>query len=198
MLKVGITGGIGSGKSTVARIFEQLGIPVYYADKEAKVLMNDNEELKQKIIHHFGKDCYKNGQLDRSFLATQVFSNAEALATLNSLVHPITLKHAEVWLNHQTTPYAIKEAALIFESGGQEFLDVVLGVSAPKALRIQRSMKRDGSSREQVLSRMERQMDEEIKMRLCDYVIVNDGRTALLPQILMINNKLKSLAEKDN
>lgn len=198
MLKVGLTGGIGSGKSTVAHIFEQLGIPVYYADKEAKLLMNNNQELKQKIIQFFGEECYKNGQLDRSFLAAQVFSNPEALATLNSLVHPITLKHAEEWLNQQITPYAIKEAALIFESGGQEFLDIVLGVTAPKAVKIQRTMKRDGSSREQVLSRMEQQLDEEIKMRLCDYVILNDGRTALLPQILLLHEKLKLLAEKTN
>lgn len=194
MLKIGITGGIGSGKSTIARIFESMDIPVYYADIEAKRLMNQEGDLKNQIILHFGALCYKNEQLDRGYLASQVFNNPEKLSLLNSLVHPATHQHANLWFTKQKAPFALKEAALIFESGAQEYLDFIIGVKAPKPLRILRSMKRDNSSREQVLARMEKQLDEEIKMRLCDFVIINDEREALLPQVMKLYKKLTELA----
>lgn len=197
MLKIGITGGIGSGKSTVARIFEALGIPVYNADNEAKKMMNEEGPLKNQIILHFGSECYKNGQLDRRYFAAEVFNNPEKLALLNSLVHPLTHQHADSWFTKQKAPYALKEAALIFESGGQGYLDYIIGVTAPKSLRIQRVIKRDLTTREQVLARIEKQIDEAIKMRLCDFVIINDDRQAVLPQVLALHKKLTAFNDSN-
>ena len=183
MLKVGITGGIGSGKSIVSRVFEVLGIPVYYADDAAKRLMNSDHQLIQQLVLHFGPDVYDDGILNRKYLAAQVFGNAEKLELLNSIVHPATIADAERWMQEQTTPYAIKEAALIFESGAQEHLDIVIGVYAPEPLRIQRVMHRDHVTREEVKARISKQIDESMKMRLCDYVITNDDQQLVLPQV---------------
>src|ERR1700741_3732562 len=144
MLRVGLTGGIGSGKTTVARIFETLGIPVYYADDASKRLLNENKELKSLIIQHFGTDSYKNDTLDRKYLASIVFNDKEKLELLNSLTHPATIKDAEEWMIRQVAPYAIKEAALLFESGAAEKLDYVIGVYAPQHIRVKRVMDRDG------------------------------------------------------
>jgi dephospho-CoA kinase len=191
-LRIGLTGGIGSGKSTVAKVFEVLGVPVYYADEAAKRLMNEDEQLKQQIIQHFGKPAYKNNLLDRAYIAGQVFNSKEKLELLNSLVHPATIRDAARWMQQQTAPYAIKEAALIFESGSQAELDYVIGVSAPAPLRILRAMKRDGSTREQVLARMGKQIQEVIKMRLCDFIIYNDEQQAVIPQVLALHQKLIS------
>lgn len=196
MLKIGITGGIGSGKSTVAKVFEVLGIPVYYADDAAKRLMHEDEELRKKIKLQFGNEVYTNGQLNRKRLAEIVFASPEKLTQLNTLVHPATLQDAERWMQLQTTPYAIKEAALIFESGAQEQLDYVIGVTAPAPLRIQRTMQRDGITREEVMARMDKQMDEAIKMKLCDFVIINNEQEMLLPQVLQLHQKLLSLSNK--
>jgi dephospho-CoA kinase len=194
MVHVGLTGGIGSGKSTVAHVFEILGIPVYYADTEAKRLMNEDPEIRLKLIKHFGEETYSDNFLNRRFLAEIVFKDKEKLQLLNSVVHPITIARAEEWMQQHNTPYVIKEAALIFESGSQENLDYVIGVSAPLALRIQRTMKRDGVTREEVLDRMKHQIQESIKMRLCDFVIRNDEQHLVLPQVLALHEKLKSLA----
>lgn len=194
MLKVGLTGGIGSGKSTVARIFEGLGIPVYYADVEAKRIMDESQPLRESLIRHFGQEVFAGGQLNRSYLAGIVFKDKEKLELLNSLVHPETLRDADEWLEKQSSPYAVKEAALIFESGAQEHLDYVIGVTAPQALRIQRTMHRDGVSREEVLARMKRQLDDSMKMKLCDFVLHNDEQQPLLPQVLALHETLKSLA----
>ena len=195
MLKVGLTGGIGSGKSTVAHIFETLGIPVYYADDAAKKLMNEDEGLKQEVEQLFGDASYINGQLNRAFVSAQVFNNPEKLATLNSIVHPATIADAEKWMQHQSAPYAIKEAALIFESGAQENLDNVIGVFAPKAIRIKRVMERDGINREEVLARMNKQINETIKMRLCSYVITNNEQELLIPQVLAVHQALLALQQ---
>ncbi|HYJ39080.1 MAG TPA: dephospho-CoA kinase [Chitinophagaceae bacterium] len=194
MVRVGLTGGIGSGKSTVAHVFEILGIPVYYADKEAKRLMNEDPEIRTQLVAHFGEETYADNLINRRFLAEIVFKDKEKLQLLNSLVHPITIARAEEWMQKHDTPYVIKEAALIFESGSQENLDYVIGVSAPLNLRIQRTMKRDGVSREEVLNRMQHQIQESIKMRLCDFVIRNDEQHLVLPQVLAIHEKLKRLA----
>jgi len=191
-LRIGLTGGIGSGKSTVAKVFEVLGIPVYYADEAAKRMMNEDEELKQQIIKHFGATSYRNNKLDRAYIASMVFNNKEKLDLLNSLVHPATIRDAERWMKRQTAPYALKEAALIFESGSQNQLDYVIGVSTPAPLRILRAMKRDGSTREQVLARMGKQIQEEIKMRLCDFIIYNDEQQAVIPQVLALHETLIS------
>ena len=194
MIRVGLTGGIGSGKSTVAQMFEILGIPVYYADKEAKRLMNENLEIKQELIKHFGEQTYIENVLNRRFLAEIVFENKEKLELLNSLVHPITIRKAQEWMQNHNTPYVIKEAALIFESGSQTGLDYVIGVSAPLNIRIQRTMNRDKISREEVLHRMQNQIEESVKMRLCDFVIQNDEKHLVIPQVLALHEKLKSLA----
>src|SRR6187399_3223326 len=135
MLRVGLTGGLGSGKSTVAKIFETLGVPVYYADDAAKRLMNGDEHLKKRIVENFGKESYSGNLLNRSWLASAVFNNPQKLALLNSLVHPVTIADAEEWMKMQTTHYAIKEAALIFETDAYKHLDYVIGVSAPYTLR---------------------------------------------------------------
>ena len=195
MLKLGITGGIGSGKTTVAKVFEVLGIPVYYADDAAKRLMNTDEKLKEKIQLQFGNDVYKDGRLDRKYLAEIVFKNPEKLQLLNALVHPATLKDAERWMQNQSAAYSLKEAALIFESGAQEQLDYVIGVTAPAPLRIQRTMHRDNITREEVILRMDKQMDETIKIKLCDFVIKNDEQEMLLPQVIALHEKLVNLAK---
>jgi len=189
MLRIGITGGIGSGKSTVSKIFEVLGIPVYYADDASKRLMNEDEELKEKLRSTFGDKTYVDGQLDRAYVAAIVFNDPEKLVLLNSIMHPATIKDAEKWMLRQTTPYAIKEAALIFESGSQEYLDKVIGVYAPVAVRIHRVMQRDNVTREEVLSRMNKQIDEDMKMRLCDYVITNNEQELLIPQVIELHEK---------
>ena len=193
MIRIGLTGGIGSGKSTVAKVFEVLGIPVYYADDAAKKLMNEDEELKEKIKKEFGESIYKEEKLDRKKLADIVFTSPEKLNLLNALVHPATLKDAEKWMQEQTSHYCIKEAALIFESGAHEHLDYVIGVTAPAPLRILRTMQRDGITKEEVFARMEKQMDETIKMKLCDFVIQNDEQEMILPQVLALHEKLLSL-----
>lgn len=195
MLKVGITGGIGSGKSTVAKVFEVLGIPVYYADDAAKRMMNEDEELKQMIKQQFGAGVYTNEKLDRKKLADIVFSSPEKINQLNALVHPATIKDAERWMQQQITPYSIKEAALIFESGAQQHLDYVIGVTAPAPLRIQRTMQRDGITRDEVIARMDKQMDETIKIKLCNFVLKNDEQEMLLPQVLALHEKLLVLAK---
>ena len=187
MLRIGLTGGIGSGKSTVARIFSVLGIPVYSSDDASKRLMNEDEELKNNIIKAFGKETYFNGKLNRKYLATKAFSDRNKIELLNSLVHPATIKDAIAWMEKQNAPYIIKEAALIFESGSDKLLDLVIGVKSPLSLRIERAMKRDNVTAAQVGARMKLQMDEEEKMDLCDYIIVNDEKEMMIPQVLLLH-----------
>ena len=193
MLKIGLTGGIGSGKSTVARVFETLGIPVYYADEAAKKLMNEHGELKAKLLETFGEQTYVGGQLNTAFLSAKVFNDAEQLKKLNSIVHPIVIQDGINWMQQQTTSYAIKEAAIFFETGSAIGLDFMVGVYAPQPLRIYRVMQRDGISRSDVLARMQKQMNEEIKMKLCDFVITNDEQQMVLPQVLELHQKLLGL-----
>ena len=193
MLKIGLTGGIGSGKSTVARVFETLGIPVYYADEAAKKLMNEHVELKAKLLETFGGQTYVSGQLNTAFLSAKVFNDAEQLKKLNSIVHPIVIQDGINWMQQQTTSYAIKEAAIFFETGSAIGLDFMVGVYAPQPLCIYRVMQRDGISRSDVLARMQKQMNEEIKMKLCDFVITNDEQQMVLPQVLELHQKLLGL-----
>lgn len=195
MLKIGITGGIGSGKSTITKLFEVLGIPVYNADDAAKRLMNEDEALKTAIKASFGEAAYTNDLLNKKYIADIVFANPKKLEILNAIVHPVTIHDAELWMGKQNSPYAIKEAALIFESGAQEQLDYVIGVYAPAPLRIQRTMHRDGTTREAVLARMSKQIDETIKMRLCDFIITNDDQQLIIPQVIQLHQKLLSLVK---
>ncbi|MCF8214944.1 MAG: dephospho-CoA kinase [Chitinophagaceae bacterium] len=199
MLKVGLTGGIGAGKSTVAHIFEVLGIPVYHADQEAKRLMQTNPSLIEKIKIAFSEKAYVEGILDRQYLSSLVFNNKQQLELLNSIVHPFTIQDGLEWMKKQNSPYAIKEAALIFESGSQGEFDVIIGVFAPPAMRIHRTIQRDQVDREKVMSRMEKQLDENIKMKLCDHVLINNEQTMLTPQVIALHEQLIKLsAEREN
>lgn len=193
-LKIGLTGGIGSGKTTVAKVFELLNVPVYYADDASKRLYNTDKDLMQKMKAHFGHDIYNEEELNRSKLASLVFNNSEKLALLNSLVHPPTIKDAEHWMQRQTAPYIIKEAALIFESGSSAGLDFIIGVYAPQHIRLQRVMNRDNLSRQDVMNRMKRQINEEMKMKLCDFVVVNNEQELVLPQIQKLHESFLQLA----
>jgi len=190
MVKVGITGGIGSGKSTVAKVFEILGIPVYYADKEARRLMNEDVTVRQSIITQFGEESYQGGVLNRSFIASRVFSDPAQLELLNSLTHPATILHSKEWMRRQVTAYAIKEAALLFESGSNQELDFIIGVYTPLDLRIERIMKRDQITREEVQQRIDRQMNEDEKMKRCDAVIQNDEQRSIIEQVLSLHQQL--------
>ena len=194
MLKVGLTGGIGAGKSTVADIFKVLGIPVYHADQEAKRLMQTNPVLIEKIRMAFSDKAYADGMLDRKFLSSVVFNDKQQLELLNSIVHPFTIQDGKEWMKRQTSPYAIKEAALIFESGSQGEFDSIIGVFAPTTLRIHRTIQRDQVEREKVLHRMEKQLDESIKMKLCDHVLINNEQTLLTPQVIALHEQLVLLS----
>ena len=195
MLKIGITGGIGSGKSTVARVFETLGIPVYNADEAAKRLMQEDPELKSQIIKLFGGDAYINGQLNRSFISGLAFSNPEKVKALNALVHPATINDAKSWMAKQQSPYALKEAALIFESGSEKELDYVIGVFAPEELRIRRVMERDGSTREAIQQRIKNQLDEAGKMKRCHFIIQNGDDQLVIPQVMALHQQLLQLSQ---
>ncbi len=189
MLKIGVTGGIGSGKSIVSSIFKVLGIPVFDADAQAKNIMQTDDELKAAVIDLFGDASYHQGQLNRKYIAEIVFKDPAQLEKLNALVHPATIRAGEEWAAKQKSPYTIKEAALFFESGSAEGMDYIIGVYAPQHIRINRVMQRDGVSREEVLDRMKRQIQEEVKMRLCDFVIVNDDQRLLIPQVLQLHHQ---------
>ena len=193
MLKIGLTGGIGSGKSTVAAIFEKLGIPVYYADLEARRLMNEDAGLRSSILSLFGKEAYTGSVLNRPYISSVVFNDKEKLASLNALVHPVTIRNSELWVSAQTSRYVVREAALIFESGVNKHLDYVIGVSAPEELRISRVMARDGVPEEAVRSRMSHQLGEEEKMKRCDFVVANDDTRLLLPQVLALHEKFSAM-----
>lgn len=198
MLKIGLTGGIGSGKSIVARIFQELGIPVYNADTAARQLMQEDASLKASIEQHFGKDVFENGVLNRKALAAAVFGNKERLELLNSLVHPVTIADAGKWFEQQQAAYVVKEAALLFESGSVEELDFVIGVTAPLPLRTRRVMERDGLTAQEVQQRMRNQVNDTIKMRLCDFVLINNDRQLLLPQVLGLHDHFLKLAKPEN
>lgn len=185
---IGITGGIGSGKSTVARIFSLLGIPVYSADDAAKEIMVKDLQLIEEIKAHFGAESYlPDGSLNRKYIANIVFNDKSQLEKLNSIVHPATIRDSEAWARKQRSPYVIKEAALMFESESFHHVDKVIGVYAPESLRILRVMKRDGVSRNEVLARIHKQIDDRIKMKLSDHVIYNDEQQMVIPQVLALH-----------
>jgi dephospho-CoA kinase len=189
MIKIGITGGIGSGKTMVAGIFSVLGIPVFDADTEAKKIMETDEELRVSISRTFGEAAYQDGTLNRKYLSSVVFNDPFQLELLNSLVHPAAIAAAEAWALQQQAPYVVKEAALFFEAGSATGIDYMIGVYAPQHIRIKRVMDRDGIAREEVLARMNRQIQEEIKMRLCDFVIINDEQQLVIPQVLKLHER---------
>jgi dephospho-CoA kinase len=189
---IGLTGGIGSGKSVVAKIFTTLGIPVFNADEAAKHIMQSNPEMKAKLIEQFGSSIYNASGLQKEKLAAIVFNDPYQLQLLNAMVHPVTIQAAKDWAEKQSSPYVIKEAALIFESAAADGLFKVIGVTAPLSLRIQRVMQRDGVSKEQVEARMQHQISDAIKMRLCDYVIENNNQQMLIPQVLELDKAIRA------
>lgn len=196
MLKVGITGGIGSGKSTVAKIFSSLGIPVYDADRAAKRLVLTDLDIRKKIIENFGSESYVNGQYNRRYISQIVFNNKQKLDLLNQIIHPATIRDANRWFSTQDAPYALKEAALIFESNSQKHLDYVIGVYAPEEIRIQRTIEREGISADEVKARINKQMDENEKMNLCDFVIDNSGSVSVITQTLEVHVNLSGISKQ--
>lgn len=185
---IGITGGIGSGKTTVCGIFAELGVPVYYADDRAKAVMVEDAELMLAIREAFGEEAYVDGKLNRPFLAQRVFNSEEELAKLNKLVHPAVARDFTEWATaHSDSPYIIKEAAILFESGAYRSVQETVMVTAPEEVRIQRVVKRDGITGAEVRQRMDRQWSEERKAEMADHIIVNDGGRLLIPQVLALH-----------
>jgi len=197
MLKIGITGGIGSGKTTVCRVFEILGIPVFNADAEAKSIMVTDVSLIDSIKKEFGKESYfSNNELNRKYLADRVFNNQEALTILNGLVHPVTIKAFADWSLKQKSPYVIKEAAILIESGSYQDCDFVIVVTSPEDVRIKRVIDREGINEDSVRTRMSKQMPEEKKKELADFIIINDNKAAIIPQVLKLHEYFIDISRK--
>ena len=179
MYKVGITGGIGSGKSTVCRLFEQNGIAVYDSDARAKALMAEDATLREQLVEAFGAECYNAEGLDRAFLASKVFGNEEALQQLNSIVHPAVRTDFQAWAEQQQSPYVVLESAILFEAGFESEVDATLAVMAPMPMRLERTMARDGVDKESVMRRMEHQLSDDELHRRASRTIVNINREYL-------------------
>ena len=173
MYKVGITGGIGSGKSTVCRMLSERGVALYDADSRAKELMSTSESLRRALIENFGEETFTASGLNRAYLAERVFHNAEQLRLLNSLVHPAVIADFEAWADEQEGKYVVFESAILFEAGLENRVDVVVAVMAPESLRVERVMARDGHSKEQVLARIKNQMSDDERSDRAKYSIVN-------------------------
>lgn len=193
MLKVGITGGIGSGKSTVCRVFSVLGIPVFESDKIARELMNTDTEIKQQLVDLFGTAVYlPDHTINRKYLAGIVFNNPSLLAQLNTIVHPVVRKTFFDWCEKQQTPYIIHEAAILFESGFYKMMDKTITVITSEHERIQRVMKRDGITLEMVNERIKNQWNDQQRMELADFVIGNNDDELVIPQVIEIDKKLRA------
>ncbi|MBL0081094.1 MAG: dephospho-CoA kinase [Saprospiraceae bacterium] len=187
MIKLGITGGIGSGKSTVCRIFEMLGVPVYYADDRAKQIMTANKEVKKAIIDIFGKQAYfLNGRINRKYIAEIIFQQPEKRKLLNAIVHPAVLEDGRIWNASQKAAVTLKEAALLIQSGSYKEMDYVILVTCPPDVRIPRVMRRNKMSKQEVLNRIQSQMSDDEMRQFADFVIQNDGQVSLIHQVLNI------------
>jgi len=191
-IKVGITGGIGSGKSTVCAIFRLLGIPVFAADDEARNLMNSDQEVIDKLIHLFGKDIYtEKYELDRKKLANIIFNDDIQREKVNNLIHPAVRAAFEKWSTIQNSPYIIHEAAILFESGFYKLMDFTILVTAPEEIRIERVMKRDGSDTKKVRERMVKQWPDAEKRKLASFELLNNNQDLIIPQIIKIDENLR-------
>ncbi len=186
MIKVGITGGIGSGKSIVASLFALYGIPVYIADTESKILTNTSETIRQKLTALFGDSLYTETGLDKKKLASYIFNDPKLLETVNRIIHPEVAQHFQNWVAQQTGNLCIIESAILFESGFNSLVDKTITVFAPEEIRIKRSMQRDNVSEETIRQRMKNQMAEEVKINRSDFIISNDDSKALIPQVYAI------------
>lgn len=191
MFRIGITGGIGSGKTTVCKIFELLGIPVFYADSIAKSIMHTDAELKEQIIRVFGKDSYsENGDLNRAYISSIVFKDEAELQKLNSLVHPAVFRAFDLWVSEQVNvPYVMKEAALLFESDSYKMCDQTILVLAPEEIRIARVTERDKISEDEVKLRMKKQWPDAEKQKLANYILRNDESHLLIPEIIDLHRQ---------
>ena len=196
MLKIGITGNIGSGKTTISRLFELLGIPVFYSDGEAKQVMTTDIQLIADIKQHFGTETYfSDGTLNRKHLSSIVFNNQAKLQMLNSLVHPAVFRAFDTWvLQHSEAPYVLKEAAILFESGSYKDCDYTILVTAPTAIRISRIVQRDGITEAEAHSRNAKQMPEEDKEKLAGFIIPNDNSQLIIPQVLALHQQFLNQA----
>jgi dephospho-CoA kinase len=192
-LQIGVTGGIGSGKSIVCKIFAVLGAPVYDADSRAKWLMNNNSDVKKSIRLEFGEESFNNNGLNRDYLAKLVFNDQSKLTKLNAIVHPAVGKDYTEWVGKQTSKYTIKEAALMFESGAYKALDKIINVSAPEELRIIRVLKRDAfREKEEVRAIIDKQLSEEERNNRSEYTLYNDEKELLLPQIIALHKQFSN------
>lgn len=187
---VGVTGGIGSGKSTVSRIFKLLGVPVYNSDMRSKDLLNSNAELRSKLTDQFGEEIYTVAGIDRKRFASIIFNDKKWLKISNSIIHPFVKNDFEEWVEKQSFPYAIKESAILFETGIYKQLDKIVLVSAPERLRVKRVVDRDQTPEEIVLERIKNQWKDDKKLPLADFVIINDETQMLLPQVLKVHQSL--------
>jgi dephospho-CoA kinase len=193
MLKIGLTGGIGSGKTLVSLIFKNIGIPVFCADIEAKEAYYENETRKQ-IINLLGKNIYiDDTHIDKTLIASKIFNNKDILEKVNNIIHPAVCKRFDSWLAKQKSAYIIHEAAILFESGFDKFMDKTIAVSAPQDVRIMRVMLRDNQSYQQVIKRMENQMNDEERNARADFIVNNCMNIPVLPQILKIHEAIKQI-----
>lgn len=190
MITVGLTGGIGSGKTTVGKLFKDLGISIYIADIEAKKLMNNSEIIKKELIHLFGKEAYLHNEINRPFIADKIFNDKSYLEKMNAIVHPKVKTHFKQWLEQQNSPYVIKEVAIIFEHNQQSSYDLIISVIADKEKRLQRVLNRDKSTSEKVLAIMNNQMNDIDKAKLSDFVIVNNEKSTLENQVNKIHQSV--------
>ena len=191
--RLGITGGIGSGKTSVCKVFEVLGIGVFSADREAQRIMDMDKAILSGINAIAGKDLYKDGNLDRSELASLIFNDNNILSKVNSLVHPAVFENFTKWILMQSSPYVIMEAAILFESGGYGFVDRIVTVVAPVEQRIKRVIQRNKLSQEQVMDRMRNQMDDQERIKRSDFIIQNSENEMIIPAILKIHNEILTL-----
>ena len=195
MLKIGITGGIGSGKTLVCNIFSCLSVPIYNADFQAKKIINTNLEIKEKLINNFGKNIYlKSGKIDKIKLSKIIFNDKEAIQLINKIIHPVVRTDYHKWINkHKAQKYTIKEAAILFESGAYKELDKIITVYSPQNIKIKRIIKRDKINQTEILKKMKNQMSDKLKIKKADYVIFNNEKQLLLAQIIKLHKIFNSI-----
>jgi len=195
ILKLGVTGGIGSGKTSVCRVFNVLGIPVFSADKEARIILDNDQKVISRIRKLMGENLYSGGVLDRAEMARLIFNDSKLLKKVNGIVHPAVFEKFAMWLEKQPAPYVILEAAILFESGASRLVDRTITVIAPLEERVERVIRRNRLTYEQVMDRIRNQMDDDSKIRQSDYVIMNSEQDMIIPEVLRIHNDILRLAK---
>ena len=190
MIVVGLTGGIGSGKSTIAEMFRELGVPVYNSDERAKLLMNTSKKIKKQLVELLGKKAFLDDKLNKAFIAKKVFNDADLLKQLNHIVHPVVRKDFIKWMKKQKAAYVIQETALLFENNNQDLYDIVILITAPKELRIERVLSRDETSKDQIMARMNNQLEDEIKVELANLVIENIDLKSTALKVLKVHEAI--------